>query len=121
LEWTVANEWFLFYRYGEISNRRLRYMRCPKCSYISFDYLDRCKSCGEDLVPMKIKLNIYSKPPEIDVSADGFMVGKVTEEKKEMLTGATAKPRDVSMDDVLKEEGAKLESFDFGEDKDKTS
>jgi hypothetical protein len=70
---------------------------------------------------MKIKLNIYSKPPEIDVSADGFMVGKVTEEKKEMLTGATAKPRDVSMDDVLKEEGAKLESFDFGEDKDKTS
>lgn len=95
-------------------------MRCPKCSYTSFDYLDRCRSCGEDLVPAKIRLNIYSKAPEIEVGTDGFVVSKVTEDKKEMLTGATQpKAKDVTMDDVLKEEGAKLETFDFGEDKDR--
>ncbi|MCD6570454.1 MAG: hypothetical protein J7L53_07100 [Deltaproteobacteria bacterium] len=52
-------------------------MMCPRCSHISFDYLDRCKACGEDLVPTKIKLNIYIKPPEMEIGEDGFAVGKV--------------------------------------------
>ena len=94
-------------------------MRCTKCSYTSFDYLDRCKSCGEDLVPVKIKLNIYSKMPEIEIGVDGFVVSKVTGEAKDMLTGTTEKAKDVSMDDVLREDGEKLETFDFGEDKDR--
>ncbi len=25
-------------------------MRCPKCGYISFDHLERCKKCGKDIV-----------------------------------------------------------------------
>lgn len=57
-------------------------MRCAKCGYVSFDYLDRCKSCGDDLVPAKIKLNIYTKPPEIDIDDEGFAVGKVEEDRK---------------------------------------
>ena len=92
-------------------------MKCPKCGYISYDYLDRCKSCGEDLVPTKIKLNIYTKQPEIEVNDEGFAVEKVREERKDLLGQETArKSPDVSVDDVLKEEGEKLESFDFGED-----
>ncbi|MEN6472441.1 MAG: hypothetical protein ABFD81_00310 [Syntrophaceae bacterium] len=94
-------------------------MRCTKCSYTSFDYLDRCKSCGEDLVPAKIKLNIYSKAPEIEIGIDGFVVSKVTGEAKEMLAGSADKGKDVSMEDVLREDGEKLETFDFGEDKDR--
>jgi len=57
-------------------------MRCAKCGYVSFDYLDRCKSCGDDLVPAKIKLNIYTKAPEIDINDEGFAVGKVEEDRK---------------------------------------
>ncbi|MGC9325889.1 MAG: hypothetical protein ACP5G0_14200 [Desulfomonilia bacterium] len=92
-------------------------MKCPKCGYISYDYLDRCKSCGEDLVPTKIKLNIYTKQPEIDIDDDGFAVEKVSEEHKDLLGDeSTKKGQNVSMDDVLKEEGESLESFDFSED-----
>jgi hypothetical protein len=92
-------------------------MKCPKCGYISFDYLDRCKSCGDDLVPTKIKLNIYTKQPEIDVNDDGFAVEKVGEERKDLLgQKPSSKTKDVSVDDVLEEEGEKLETFDFGED-----
>jgi hypothetical protein len=89
-------------------------MRCTKCGYVSFDYLDRCKSCGEDLVPAKIKLNIYTKPPQIDINDEGFAVGKVGEDQKNLLEqGASKKQGTVSMEDVLKEDGEKLESFSF--------
>jgi hypothetical protein len=92
-------------------------MKCPKCGYISFDYLDRCKSCGDDLVPTKIKLNIYTKQPELDVNDEGFAVEKVEEDRKDLLEGEpSGKTRDVSVEDVLEEEGEKLETFDFGED-----
>jgi methionyl-tRNA synthetase len=90
-------------------------MKCPKCGYTSYDYLDRCKSCGEDLVPTKIKLNIYTKQPEIEINDDGFAVEKLDEERKDLLSQDTGR-KDVSMDDVLKEEGENLESFDFSED-----
>ncbi len=93
-------------------------MRCSKCGYVSFDYLDRCKSCGDDLVPSKIKLNIFTKPPQIEINEDGFAVGKVEEDRKDLLEERrTARKGTVSMEDVLKEEGeGKLESFSFEED-----
>jgi predicted nucleic acid-binding Zn-ribbon protein len=90
-------------------------MKCPKCGYTSFDYLDRCKSCGEDLVPTKIKLNIYTKQPEIEINDDGFAVEKLDQDRKDLLEQDTVR-KDVSVDDVLKEEGENLESFDFSED-----
>lgn len=93
-------------------------MRCSKCGYVSFDYLDRCKSCGDDLVPSKIKLNIFTKPPQIEINEDGFAVGKVEEDRKDLLEERrTAGKGTVSMEDVLKEDGeGKLESFSFEED-----
>jgi hypothetical protein len=93
-------------------------MRCSKCGYVSFDYLDRCKSCGEDLVPAKIKLNIFTKAPQIEINDDGFAVGKVEEDRKDLLEERHGAGKgSVSMEDVLKEEGEeKLESFNFEED-----
>ena len=35
-------------------------MRCPKCGYNSFDYLDSCKKCGKDLAEHKQKFGIVS-------------------------------------------------------------
>jgi hypothetical protein len=92
-------------------------MRCSKCGYVSFDYLDRCKSCGDDLVPSKIKLNIYTRPPEIDIDDEGFALGKVEEDHRDLLGGAAREAGyDVSMEDVLDEEGGNLESFSFDDD-----
>ncbi|MDA3904269.1 MAG: RDD family protein [Desulfuromusa sp.] len=35
-------------------------MKCPKCGYNSFDYLDSCKKCGKDLVEFKQNYGIKS-------------------------------------------------------------
>lgn len=35
-------------------------MKCPKCGYHSFDYLDSCKKCGNDLTSFKRKFNLRS-------------------------------------------------------------
>lgn len=35
-------------------------MKCPKCGYNSFDYLDSCKKCGKDLAEFKQRFGIKS-------------------------------------------------------------
>ncbi|MFO7577221.1 MAG: RDD family protein [Pelovirga sp.] len=35
-------------------------MKCPKCGYNSFDYLDSCKKCGKDLLEFKQRYGIRS-------------------------------------------------------------
>jgi len=35
-------------------------MKCPKCGYTSFDYLDECKKCGKELNEHKEKHSIRS-------------------------------------------------------------
>jgi hypothetical protein len=35
-------------------------MKCPKCNYTSFDYLDSCKKCDKDLLEHREKYNIRS-------------------------------------------------------------
>ena len=35
-------------------------MKCPKCNYTSFDYLDSCKKCGKDLLEHRESYNIRS-------------------------------------------------------------
>jgi len=37
-------------------------MRCPKCGFISFDHLDTCRRCGEDLRGSKKDKGISSAP-----------------------------------------------------------
>ena len=40
-------------------------MKCPKCGFISFDYLDRCKKCGCDLGEYKRKMRIGTSRPVV--------------------------------------------------------
>ncbi len=35
-------------------------MKCPKCGYHSFEYLERCRKCGNDLAAFKSKYNLRS-------------------------------------------------------------
>ena len=36
-----------------------RAMKCPKCNYTTFDYLDICPRCGKNLIEEKNSCNIY--------------------------------------------------------------
>ncbi len=38
-------------------------MRCPKCNYVSFDHLDNCKKCGNDLQAVKAELGWTDEIP----------------------------------------------------------
>jgi len=33
-------------------------MKCPKCKYVSFEHLNRCRKCGIDLTPVKTEAKI---------------------------------------------------------------
>lgn len=39
-------------------------MKCPKCNYTGFDYLDTCKKCGADLRDTRSLLQIIAVSPE---------------------------------------------------------
>ena len=41
-------------------------MKCPKCGYHSFEYLENCRKCGQDLAEHKSRFNLggfFSPPP----------------------------------------------------------
>jgi hypothetical protein len=39
-------------------------MKCPKCNYTSFDYLDNCDRCGAELRDVRTLLQIIAVSPE---------------------------------------------------------
>lgn len=39
-------------------------MKCPKCGYTSFDYLDACKKCGTDLSAVRAMLGVIAVAPD---------------------------------------------------------
>ena len=57
-------------------------MKCPKCKYITFDYLDTCPRCGKDMSAEKAKLSIFSikpDPPSLLGSLTGDLNGSSIE------------------------------------------
>ncbi|MBI4377860.1 MAG: hypothetical protein HY578_02055 [Nitrospinae bacterium] len=60
-------------------------MKCPKCGYVSFEYLDQCKKCGRDLSQFKSSLGVVAFKPEplTIVSYIEGAEGEVTEEVEE--------------------------------------
>lgn len=44
-------------------------MKCPKCGYVSYDYLDACRKCGRDLVGFKKEIGLQMlRPGDLDLS-----------------------------------------------------
>lgn len=39
-------------------------MKCPKCGYTGFDYLDACRKCGGDLREVRMALQIIAVSPD---------------------------------------------------------
>lgn len=46
-------------------------MKCPKCGYTGFDYLDSCKRCGGDLRDTRSLLQIIAVSPDERASSGG--------------------------------------------------
>jgi hypothetical protein len=57
-------------------------MKCPKCKYITFDYLYTCPRCGKDMTPEKEKLNISSVKPNTP-----FLLGTLTGDLNDSSVG----------------------------------
>ncbi len=39
-------------------------MKCPKCGYSSFDYLDECKNCNTDISDVRAQLGVIAVAPD---------------------------------------------------------
>jgi len=60
-------------------------MKCPKCKFITFDYLDTCPRCGKDMIGEKTKLNIFSIKPN-----PPFVLGSLTGDLSDSAFGIEA-------------------------------
>ena len=40
-------------------------MKCPKCGYVSFEYLDACRKCGRDFTQLKSDMGITTFAPGV--------------------------------------------------------
>ncbi len=48
-------------------------MKCPKCKYTTFDYVEICPRCGKDISAEKAKLHIIAIKPNTP-----FLLGSLT-------------------------------------------
>lgn len=58
-------------------------MKCPKCKYITFDYLDTCPRCGKDMSAEKAKLSIFCIKPD-PPSLLGSLTGDLNDSSVEL-------------------------------------
>ena len=71
-------------------------MKCPKCKYITFDYLDVCPRCGRDMSEEKAKLSIFSIKPD-PPSLLGSLTGDLNTSSIELRVPESIKKGDEDM------------------------
>lgn len=85
-------------------------MKCPKCNYTSFDYLETCKRCGTELRDVKSLLQIIAVSPE-DQAPSAPAMEMLDDEPLDKM----ARPADDSFADMqpLGEDEEILDGLDF--------
>ena len=65
-------------------------MKCPKCGYHSFDHLDSCKKCNNDLVEHKAKFNLrgFFSPGQPAVTEPEPAIDESDEEEEPSADGS---------------------------------
>ena len=93
-------------------------MKCPKCGYNSFDYLDSCKKCGKDLVEFKQRFGIKSVlfPGAAGISAATPEEDDILAVETPELAAATAMGATAAAVDKGKGTADSAEADDFGFD-----
>lgn len=83
-------------------------MRCPKCGYVSFDYLAQCKKCSRELADVRQMLNLPDVKPEVP-----FLLGSLVGESYEGGGGQGGLPltqeTDLELEGIELNEPAPLE------------
>ena len=77
-------------------------MRCSKCGRISFDYLENCSNCGQDLKKISAGLGDFTKPdPELIWFSKDFKADSIkTEPEVPIVEQETGNSIDLSEIDV---------------------
>lgn len=85
-------------------------MKCPKCSYISFDYNLSCPKCNKDISSEQEKMHIPAFRPD-----PPFLLGSLTGEANESQVGAAPAPSQISFEKEADISLDDSESLDSGE------
>src|SRR5215813_5800998 len=86
-------------------------MKCPKCKYVSHDYLDACRKCGVDLVTFKQEIGLFViQPGVLDLSL--VLGGAGADDLFENVGGeaslhASDDDFDISLDDYAEHPGVR--------------
>ena len=51
-------------------------MKCPHCNYVSHDYLDACRNCGNDWSAFKAEIGLHARPPGIVLDLSEAAAGR---------------------------------------------
>ena len=90
-------------------------MRCPKCGRISFDYLENCSNCGQDLREISAGLGGFAKP---DTELTWFSKDSRTDSIKteaetplvEQEAGNTADISEIDVSDLVNAPGTDIDA-----------
>src|SRR3989304_568083 len=101
-------------------------MKCPKCGYASFEYLDTCRKCGRDLTQFKTDMGVTTFTPGV-INVLKYVEGMeeaVEEGEESAVATATAEETEetgvaVSVEEAIseasEEPSAKVETQEKGE------
>ena len=86
-------------------------MKCPKCNYVSHDYLDDCRKCGIDLVTFKHDVGLLVLQPgvlDLSLVLGGAGADSLFESVEEEVTlHASDDDFDISLDDYAEHPGTR--------------
>jgi len=107
-------------------------MKCPKCKYVTFDYLDTCPKCGKNMSSEKARLNISGikpNPPfvlgsltgDLNESGDELRVSESMQSGSEAMTLESEKiyddgsELDINIDEEALAESDEVTDLDLGD------